>query len=94
MDLKKAMVSLAAVCLDERINVWHISAYTAIIQLWYKGGFTNPVFITRKKIMELSHIGSIATYHKCIRELEHYGYIRYEPSYHPLVGSKISLLRI
>jgi len=91
MDLKKAMVSLAAVCLDERINVWHISAYTAILQLWYQGDFRNPVFITRRKIMELSHIGSIATYHKCIKQLEQYGYIRYNPSYHPLSGSQVLL---
>ena len=89
MDLRKVMILLDALCWDERINVWHISIYTAILQLWYGRDFTNPVSITRRKVMELAHIGSIATYHKCIKELEQYGYIKYEPSYHPLLGSQV-----
>jgi hypothetical protein len=90
MDLTKAIASLSTLCQDKRISVWHISAYAAIIQLWCKGHFRNPVSVTRRKIMELAHIGSIATYHKCIRELEQYGYISYESSYHPN-GSKVFL---
>ncbi|HEY5370215.1 MAG TPA: hypothetical protein VIJ75_14625 [Hanamia sp.] len=33
------------------------------------------------RIMELAHVHNIVTYHKCIRQLEAYGYIRYNPSY-------------
>jgi len=41
--------------------------------------------------MQLSHIRSIATYHKVIKELHAFGYIIYKPSYHPKKGSEISL---
>ncbi|MCD8741975.1 hypothetical protein LT679_15280 [Mucilaginibacter roseus] len=39
--------------------------------------------------MAYSKIVSIATYHKCIRELDAYGYISYQPSYHPKLGSQV-----
>jgi hypothetical protein len=41
--------------------------------------------------MRLSHIRSIATYHKVIKELHAFGYIIYKPSYRPKNGSTISL---
>ena len=41
--------------------------------------------------MSLSHIRSIATYHKVIKELQAFGYIIYKPSFHPKKGSTISL---
>ena len=31
--------------------------------------------------MELAHAQSFATYHKCIKQLEIFGYIRYNTSY-------------
>jgi hypothetical protein len=40
-------------------------------------------------LMGYSRIASVATYHKCIRELDEYGYIGYQPSYHPVNGSLI-----
>ena len=91
MELKQIMQSLTALGRDQRVSVWHVGVYTAILQLYYKGNLRNPVSITRRKIMQIAHIGSIATYHKCLRELQQYGYITYIPSYHPLLGSKIFL---
>jgi len=91
MELKEIMDALAALGRDKRVSVWHVGIYTAILQLYYKGNLHNPVLITRRKIMQIAHIGSIATYHKCLRELDRYGYITYIPSYHPLLGSKIFL---
>jgi hypothetical protein len=40
--------------------------------------------------MAYSKIASIATYHKCIKKLDEYGYISYKPSYHPRLGSQIT----
>ncbi|HEY9002070.1 MAG TPA: hypothetical protein VIM89_12005 [Mucilaginibacter sp.] len=40
-------------------------------------------------LMDYSRIASKATYHKCIRDLDGYGYIRYQPSYHPKKGSLV-----
>lgn len=76
---------------DRRISVWHISLYIALLYKWYKNDLQNPFQITRKETMRMAHIGSIATYHKCIKQLQEYGYIKYAPSYHPSLGSQISL---
>jgi hypothetical protein len=41
--------------------------------------------------MKLAKISGVATYHKSIRELDEYGYIRYEPSYNRYKRSVIYL---
>lgn len=74
---------------DSRTLATHISLLTALFVCWQQSGFENPFAITRKKLMAFSGIASIATYHKCIRELDEFGYIRYQPSYHPLKGSLV-----
>lgn len=76
---------------DERITVWHISLYTALLHLYSESGSQNPFSITRKELMQLSHIHALATYHRCIRELEAFGYIGYAPSFHPQLGSLVYL---
>src|SRR5689334_14591739 len=48
--------------------------------------------ISRSQIMSQCKIASIATYHKCMRELHDLGYIIYNPSYHPILGSAITLV--
>ena len=77
---------------DHRINVWHFSIYMSLFHKWSVNGYKNPVAISRREIMGQTHIGSIVTYHKCIRQLCEYGYINYNPSYNPFIGSYISLL--
>ncbi|OOQ57881.1 hypothetical protein [Mucilaginibacter pedocola] len=74
---------------DERLNATHISLFTGLFVHWQRNGFTSPFAVTRKGLMGYSKIASIATYHKCIRELDAYGYIRYQPSYHPKLGSQV-----
>ncbi len=43
--------------------------------------------------MDISKIGSHNTYTNALRELTQWGYIRYEPSHNPQVGSKVYLYR-
>ncbi len=74
---------------DERLSAMHVSLFTGFFVHWQRSGFTSPFSITRKTLMSYSKIASIATYHKCIRELDTYGYIRYQPSYHPKLGSQV-----
>lgn len=76
---------------DHRIGPTHISLYMAIFQLYNLTSFSNPVMITRAKIMEQAKISGLATYHKCIRELHEYGYIQYVPSYNPSISSQVFL---
>jgi hypothetical protein len=74
---------------DERLLATHVSLFTALFVQWQRNRFINPVRVTRRELMTFSKIASIATYHKCIRELDEFGYIRYQPSYHPAKGSLI-----
>lgn len=74
---------------DQRLMATHISLFTALFVQWQRNGFISPFPVTRKELMGYSRIASIATYHKCIRELDEYGYIRYQPSYDPVKGSLV-----
>jgi hypothetical protein len=76
---------------DQRISTTHVSLYMALFLHWSLKHYQNPVSITRGEIMQLSKIGGKATYHKCIKELQEYGYIQYHPSFHPAYGSLVYL---
>lgn len=41
--------------------------------------------------MSLSKIKSLTTYHSLMKDLITFGYIGYEPSFHPQFGSKVEL---
>lgn len=79
---------------DDRITVWHMAVIFGIIQLAAGDDIVMPIYISRKKVMQLSHINSIVTYHKCVKELQQFGYIDYFPSYHPAFGSRVYLRKI
>ena len=74
---------------DNRINARHISLYMALFECWNKNNFQNPIHFTRHSIMPTAKISGIATYHKCIKELHEYGYIKYIPSFHPGIQSMV-----
>ncbi len=76
---------------DDRLNPTHVSLYMAIFQFWNLERFRNPVSISRQELMRISKICAKATYHKCIKDLHNYGYIRYQPSYNPFKGSLVYL---
>jgi hypothetical protein len=79
------------IVLDRNLNPTHISLYIALFQFWNVNRFKNPISITRDEVMCISKICSKATYHKCMRELNDRGYIRYEPSFNPFKGSMVIL---
>ena len=72
---------------NQQLFATHVSLFTAIFVSWQRSGFNSPFSISRRQLMSCSRIAAFATYHKCIKELVAYGYIRYEPSYHPIEGS-------
>lgn len=74
---------------DNRLNPAHVSLYLALFHSWNLNRFRNPVSVSRSEIMQVSRIGSKATYHKCIKELHHWGYLEYEPSHNPYKGSLV-----
>ncbi|SHI28814.1 hypothetical protein SAMN05443429_1013 [Cruoricaptor ignavus] len=77
---------------DDRLNPSHISLYLALFQFWNLNRFQNPVSISRSEMMKLSKISALSTYHKCISQLQDFGYIEYSPSFNPFKGSTVSLL--
>jgi len=94
MACKEIVNVLEMLSSDDRLTVWHMCMYTAMLQIWFQSDCSNPFQISRSRILKLSHIGNIVTYHKCIKELVNFGYIKYFPSYHPLNGSKVFLFGI
>ena len=76
---------------DRSLNPTHISLYVSLFQFWNVNRFQNPISITRDEVMRISKICSKATYHKCMRELNEKGYIKYEPSFNPFKGSMVIL---
>lgn len=77
---------------DTRLNVWHFSLLSAILYLGCRQGQSKIIGVSRSKIMSLSHIKTIPTYHKYFKELQTMGYIKYTPSYNPRYKSKVELL--
>ncbi len=76
---------------DERLNPTHISMYVSLFQFWNASRFKNPISISRGELMRVSKISAKATYHKCMKELNDFGYLKYKPSYNPFKGSLVYL---
>lgn len=74
---------------DPRISPVHISLFMAIMQHWNDNDCKNPIRVFSHQLMKLAKISGVATYHKSIRELDEYGYIKYQPSYNHFSGSLI-----
>lgn len=79
------------VAADDRLNPTHISMYVSLFQFWNASRFQNPISISRNELMKVSKISAKATYHKCMRELNDFGYLQYRPSYNPFKGSLVYL---
>ena len=77
------------VATDNVLNPTHVSLYIAIFQFWNISRFRNPISISREELMRISKISSLATYHKCMKNLDANGYIKYEPSFNPYKGSQV-----
>lgn len=79
---------------DFDLNPTHISLYMAIFQLWNKNSFKDSIPISRDELMRISKIGSFATYHKCIKELDERYYVKYKPSFNQYKGSTLEVLSL
>ncbi len=77
---------------DQRLNPTHISLYVSLFQFWNVQRFNNPISISRNEVMQVSKICAKATYHKCMKDLHNFGYLRYEPSFNPFRGSLVHLM--
>ena len=76
---------------DPRISSTHISLYLALLQQWHQAGEFNPFIIKRNSIMKIVKISARCTYNKYINNLQDFGYIIYQPSFNPAIGSTVHL---
>ena len=74
---------------DARISITHIGVYAALLEYRIQHDFINPIEVFSHEIMCIAKVSSAMTYHKCVKELSEYGYIKYEPSFNKKKGSKI-----
>lgn len=77
---------------NKRFHQSHLSLYSAILMCYTKFNSQNPFRVSRSELMKHSAIHSFATYHKCMKDLVNDGHIDYEPSYHPKLASRVTLL--
>lgn len=76
---------------DPRISTAHISLYMSLLTLWVERSCTHPFSLFSYEVTPYCKISGPATYHKCIRQLAEYGYIKYVPSHNNLLGSLVYL---
>ena len=77
---------------DPRISITHIGIYAALLQYWSQNQYANPLQAFSYEIMKIAKISAKRTYHKTIRELSEYGYLKYQPSFKRNQGSRVFLL--
>lgn len=89
VELKPLSDFFLAIENDPRISITHIGIYAALLQYWSERQFENPIHVFSYEIMKIAKISASATYHKSVRDLSSYGYIRYEPSFKRNRGSRV-----
>lgn len=87
--IKQLTAAIFRISEDDRLNTAHVSLYLALFQLWNMNRFRNPISLNRMDVMKISKIGSRTTYHRCMKELDNWGYLNYIPSHNPLKGSRV-----
>jgi hypothetical protein len=77
---------------DNRLLPSHISLFMALF--FYSPDYApeGSFRVCRRKLMRFARIKSVATYHKCIRELARFGYVVYSPSFDPYRASTVTLV--
>lgn len=93
-QLEQLSCFIDRVASDVRLKPTHTSLYLALCNSWISSQFANTFHVSRTKLMRAAHIQSIVTYHKVITDLQAFGYLHYQPSYHPLKGSAVTLREI
>lgn len=76
---------------DDRLNPAHITLYLALFQEWNCSRFAFEISVNRRDLMRAAKIGSKSTYHRCIVNLHHWGYLDYFPSKSAFKGSRVRM---
>jgi len=79
---------------NPQLNVWHLALLSALVQLAYVQNETKVIHVSRSRLMAVSHIYNIGTYHRYFKQIQDYGIIKYTPSYHPGYRSTVEFLTL
>ncbi|KOS08067.1 hypothetical protein AM493_19950 [Flavobacterium akiainvivens] len=83
-----------AITKDPRITMRHIGLYAALLCVRQKMGWVNPLCLYSYQVMEAAKLMTQCSYHQYIKQLDEFGYIRYEPSFKKNQPSKIFFLQV
>jgi hypothetical protein len=76
---------------NPHLSPTHMSLYLALFYEWLRTEDGSRVAIDRHTIMKRARIGSSATYTKCIKDLDRWGAICYQPARHRYEQTTVSL---
>jgi hypothetical protein len=93
MQVQKLSDFFVAIGAEKNITTSHISLYATLFLLWSESGFIDPVLITRQKVMKIAKIKGVATFHKCMKDLNELRLIQYLPSRNPAVSTRVYLCK-
>lgn len=74
---------------DTRLKPVHLSLSIALCHGWIASQFQRSHRVSRRVLMKASRIRSKSTYHKALKDLQAFGYLKYFPSYHPRKASEV-----
>lgn len=66
---------------DPRISCGHIGIYAALLRCWAGQQYRQPLEVFSHQVIGLAKVSSRDTYFRYVKQLDEYGYIRYEPSF-------------
>ncbi|MFH7001157.1 hypothetical protein NLG42_19330 [Flavobacterium plurextorum] len=65
---------------DFRIGTTHIAIFAALLQFRASKDYINPILAYSIEIQKISKVVSPKTYHRCMHDLDKYGYLVYVPT--------------
>ncbi len=65
---------------DFRIGTSHIAIFAALLQFRASKDYINPISAYSIEIQNIAKVVSPKTYHRCMRDLDNYGYLIYVPT--------------
>jgi len=92
MELHRIDEVFVRVQQDQRLKAWHIALLLAVHVMALQQGRKSRIQVSRSRLMLLSHITSLPTFHKYFTQLQQMNYIIYRPSYHPGMRSEIDII--
>lgn len=93
MELHQLNKGVAKFQRDKRLNAWHIALLAAVYIMALQQCRSRQIKVSRSRLMVLSHINTLPTFHKYFKQLQDMDYLIYRPSYHPGVRSEIDIAR-